>query len=114
MLQQGLHVTIPFKDEALRLIVVEVQLILQRSRISRSNHLHALRHDTLEFLKLAIMNLQSAYPLDLIHWLVWSGGGPRLPRSPRPGASQRATPSCQATRSPTADRPGTPTRRRSR
>jgi hypothetical protein len=37
MMQQGLYVTIPFKDEALGLIFVEVQLILQRSGISRSN-----------------------------------------------------------------------------
>ena len=66
MLQQRLYVTIPFKDEALSLIFVH--LILYRSGISRSNHLHTLRHNTLELLKLAIMNLQSGYTLDLIHF----------------------------------------------
>src|SRR6266699_187411 len=35
-----------------------------------------------------------------------SGEGPRWSRSPRPGASQPATPWCQPTRSSTAGRPG--------
>src|SRR6267154_1120447 len=68
MLQHRLHVTIPFKDDALSLIFVEVQLVLQRSGIFRSHHLHTLRCNTLELLKLAIMNLQSGDTLDLIHW----------------------------------------------
>src|SRR6267154_6838501 len=67
MLQHRLHVTIPFKDDALSLIFVEVQLVLQRSGIFRSHHLHTLRCNTLELLKLAIMNLQSGDTLDLIH-----------------------------------------------
>src|SRR6266853_4678334 len=68
MLQHRLHVTIPFKDDALSLIFVEVQLVLQRSGIFRSHHLHTLRCNTLELLKLAIMNLQSGDTLDLSHW----------------------------------------------
>ena len=68
MLQHGLHVTISLEDEALGLIFVEVQLILERSGVFRSNHLHTLRRNTLELLKLAIMDLQSGYAPDLIHW----------------------------------------------
>jgi hypothetical protein len=63
-----LCVTIPFKDKALSLIFVEV-LILYRSGIFRSNHLHALRRKTLKLFKLAIMYLQSGYTLDLVHCL---------------------------------------------
>jgi hypothetical protein len=46
--------------------------------------------------------------------IVGSGVGPRSSRSPRPGASQPATPSCQLMRSPIADRPGTTAPRQSR
>jgi hypothetical protein len=54
-------------DDALGLIVVEVDVVLQRAGVVCSYDLHAVRGQALELLELALVKLESSDTLQLTH-----------------------------------------------
>jgi hypothetical protein len=57
-------------DDALRLIVVEVNVVFQRASVLGPHDLHALSGQTLELLELALVKLESSDAVKLIRSLV--------------------------------------------
>jgi hypothetical protein len=60
-------ISVSLQDDALRLIVVEVHLVLQGSRVLRSRDLQGAGSQALEFLELACVKLEAGDSLKLTH-----------------------------------------------
>ena len=67
VLDERLGVLVPLEDDALGLIVVEVNLVLQRSGVLGPHDLHGLSGQALELLELALVKLESSDTLKLTH-----------------------------------------------
>jgi hypothetical protein len=67
VLDERLGVPIPLEDDALGLIVVEVNVVLQRASVLRPHDLHALSGQALELLELALVKLESSDTHKLTH-----------------------------------------------
>ena len=67
MLDQRLGVPVPLEYDALRLVVVDEDLVLQRSGVLGPNDVHALSRQALELLELALVKLEPSYTLKLTH-----------------------------------------------
>ena len=67
MLDERLRVPVPLEDDALGLIVVEVDLVSQRAGVLRPHDLHGLSGQALELLALALVKLESSDTLKLTH-----------------------------------------------
>jgi hypothetical protein len=60
VLHQRRGILVPLNHDALRLILVEVDVVLQRAGVHGPRDIHGLRGQPLEFLKLALMELDPA------------------------------------------------------
>ena len=67
MLDERLGVPVTLEDDALGLIVIEVDLVLQGSGVLGPHDLHALRRQALELLDLALVKLEPSDTLKLTH-----------------------------------------------
>src|SRR4051794_38731354 len=67
MLDERLGVPVPLVDDALGLIVVEVDFVLQGSGVLGPHDLHALSGQALELLELALVELEPSDTLKLTH-----------------------------------------------
>jgi hypothetical protein len=67
VLDERLGVLVPLEDDALGLIVVEVNVVLQRSSVLGPHDLHGLSGQALELLELALVKLESSDTLKLTH-----------------------------------------------
>src|SRR5690349_5384966 len=67
VLDERLGVPVPLEDDALGLVVVEVNLVLQRAGVRGAHDLHALSGQALELLELALVKLESSDALKLTH-----------------------------------------------
>ena len=67
MLDERLGVPVPLVDDALGLIVVEVNVVLQRAGVLGPHDLHALSGQALELLELVLVKLESSDALKLTH-----------------------------------------------
>jgi len=67
VLDERLGVPIPLEDDALGLIVAEVDLVLQRPGVLGPYDLHGLSGQALELLELALMKLEPTDALKLTH-----------------------------------------------
>jgi hypothetical protein len=67
VLDERLGVPVPLEDDALGLVVVEVNVVLQRSGVLGPHDLHALSGQALELLELALVKLESSDALKLTH-----------------------------------------------
>ena len=67
MLDERLGVPVPLVDDALGLIIVEVNVVLQRAGVFGPHDLHALSGQALELLELAAVKLESSDSLKLTH-----------------------------------------------
>ena len=67
MLDERLGVPVPLEDDALGLIVVEVDVVLQRSGVLGPHDLQALSGQALELLEFALVELESNDSLKLTH-----------------------------------------------
>jgi hypothetical protein len=62
VLDECLGVPVPLEDDALGLIVVEVNVVLQRSGVLGPHDLHTLSGQPLELVELALVKLESSEP----------------------------------------------------
>src|SRR5260370_42614283 len=67
VLDERLGVPVPLVDDAFGLIVVEVNVVLQRPGVFGPHDLHALSGQALELLELALVKLESSDALKLTH-----------------------------------------------
>src|SRR5712691_3677103 len=67
VLDERLGVPVLLKDDALGLIVVEVNVVLQRACVLSPHDLHGLSGQALELLDLALVKLESSDTLKLTH-----------------------------------------------
>jgi hypothetical protein len=67
VLDERLGVPVPLVDDALGLIIVEVNVVLQRAGVFGPHDLHALSGQALELLELAPVKLESSDSLKLTH-----------------------------------------------
>ena len=67
MLEERLGVPVPLEDDALGLIVAEVDLVLQRPGVLGPHDLHALSGQALELLELALVKREPGDALKLAH-----------------------------------------------
>jgi hypothetical protein len=67
VLDERFGVPVPLEDDALGLIVAEVNVVLQRSGVLGPNDLHALSGQALEVLELALVKLEPSDTLKLTH-----------------------------------------------
>jgi hypothetical protein len=67
VLHHGRGVPIPLEHDGLGLIVVEVDLVLQGTRVLGPRDLHGLCGHALELLELAVVELDTPYTLYLTH-----------------------------------------------
>ena len=67
MLDGRLGVPVPLKDDALGLIVIEVDVVLQRAGVLSPHDLHGLSGQALELLDLALVKLESSDTVKLTH-----------------------------------------------
>src|SRR5467141_3484264 len=65
VLDQRLRVPVPLEDDAIRLVLVEVDLVLQGSGVLAPHDLHELGGQALELLELALAELEPTDALDL-------------------------------------------------
>src|SRR5262249_42564775 len=68
VLEERLRVPVPLEDDALGLIVAEVDLVLQRPGVLGPYDLHGLSGQALELLELAVMKPEPTDPLKLTHF----------------------------------------------
>jgi hypothetical protein len=69
VLDERLGVPVPLEDDTLGLIVVEVDLVLQRAGVLGPRDLHALRGQALELLDVAVVERESSDALKFTHGL---------------------------------------------
>ena len=67
VLKKGLRVTISLVYQTLGIVAAEEPVVLQRSGVPGTNRFHALGGETLEFLKLAMVDLEPSNDLKLAH-----------------------------------------------
>ena len=67
VIQEGLRVAVPLKDKTLGVVAVEVQLVLQRPGVFSAHQIRAFRGETLQLVKLAIMDVESSDTLKFAH-----------------------------------------------
>ena len=67
VLHERLGVLVPLEDDALGLVVIEVDLVLQRSGVLGPHDLHALSGQAHELLELALVELEPGDALKLTH-----------------------------------------------
>jgi hypothetical protein len=67
VLDECLGVPVPLEDDALGLIVVEVDVVLQGSGLLGPHDLHALSGQALELLELALVKLEPSDTQKLTH-----------------------------------------------
>src|SRR6266704_1889950 len=79
MPDERLGVPVPLVDDALGLIVVEVNVVLQRAGVLGPHDLHALSGQALELLELALVKLESTNTLKLAHGSGLQTSASRLP-----------------------------------
>ena len=67
VLDERLGVPVPLEDDALGMIVVEVNVVLQRPGVLGAHDLHALSDQAREISELAIVKLEPTESLKLTH-----------------------------------------------